>query len=73
MTDVLIRNVDESTLRRIDLAAERLGLSRTEYLRRAVTRLGRGTERSTTVDDLHVFGDRFADLTDADVMNEAWS
>lgn len=73
MTDVLIRNVDDETLRRIDADAKRLGLSRTEYLRRAVERLGQGVPRKTTVEDLERFAERFADLEDEAVMEGAWS
>lgn len=73
MTDVLIRNLDEETLRRIDADAARLGLSRNEYLRRAVERLGHGVARATTAEDLERFAERFADLEDQEVMKGAWS
>lgn len=72
MTDVLIRNLDEEALRRVDADAARLGLSRNEYLRRAVERLGR-TESTTTLSDLDRFAERFADLDDDAVMRDAWS
>lgn len=73
MTDVLIRNLDEETLRRVDADAARLGLSRNEYLRRAVERLGHGATRTTTAQDLEHFAERFADLEDDAVMRNAWS
>lgn len=74
MSDVLIRNLDDATLRRLDADAARLGLSRNEYLRRALLRLGRDDAgRPTTVTDLDRFSERFADLGDRDVMRDAWS
>lgn len=73
MTDVLIRNLDDETLRRVDADAARLGLSRSEYLRRAVTRLGHGTGRPTTHEDLDRCSGRFADLDNEAVMGTAWS
>ncbi|USQ79407.1 FitA-like ribbon-helix-helix domain-containing protein [Ornithinimicrobium faecis] len=72
MTDVLIRNLDDETIRRVDADAARLGLSRNEYLRRAVARLG-GAARATTREDLDRFADRFADLSDETVRGAAWS
>jgi hypothetical protein len=71
MTDLLIRDVPDDVVAAIDAAASRLGLSRTEYLRRTlaqtVTRAG-----GVTVDDLAHFGSVFADLADDDVMRQAW-
>lgn len=70
MTDILIRDVPDDVLAAIDINAKRLGLSRTEYLRRALAR-----ERDTgavSVADLTAFASTFADLDDPDVMNHAW-
>jgi len=71
--DVLIRDVPAEDLARIDAHAARLGLSRTEYLRR---RLRQEAERSigpVTAADLDRFAARFADLGDPEVMRRAWS
>lgn len=72
MTDVLIRDVPEDVLAAIDANARRLGLSRAEYLRRALEReravVGQGVE----VIDLGRFGEAFRDLADPDVMRRAW-
>ena len=38
MTDILIRDVPEDVIAAIDIKAQRLGLSRTEYLRRTLAR-----------------------------------
>ncbi|MFT4215269.1 MAG: ribbon-helix-helix protein, CopG family [Microbacterium sp.] len=47
VTDVLIRNVSEADLRRIDAKAERLGLSRSEFLRRRIAQEAAHTRRAT--------------------------
>jgi AraC-like DNA-binding protein len=73
MTDVLIRGVPDDVVAAIDANARRLGLSRTEYLRRALARERAVTPTSVTVDDLSRFADTFADLADEEVMRRAWS
>jgi plasmid stability protein len=71
MADVLIRDIPDDVLAAIDARAQRAGLSRAEYLRRA---LGRERRDSTdvTVADLERFSSVFADLADDDVMGQAW-
>lgn len=71
MTDVLIRNVPEEDLRRIDEKASRLGMSRTDYLRRQIADDARRSapDRPLTADDFA----KFADLADEDLMRQAWS
>lgn len=73
MTNVLIRNVSDEDLARIDVHAARLGLSRGEYLRR---RIAQDASRSSTVispADLDQFASLSRDLLDEDVMRDAWS
>ena len=53
--------------------ARRAGLSRTEYLRRALSREGNDTTQDVRVEDLVEFAHTFADLDDEDVMRRAWS
>lgn len=72
MTDLLIRDVPDDVLSAIDAKAQRLGVSRSEYLRRALARERAVTDVDVTVDDLERFGDVFADLADEDVMRQAW-
>lgn len=73
MTDVLIRNVPDEDLARIDDRAARLGLSRGEYLRRQIARdAARGSE-VLTPGDLKRFSERAKDLCDDEVMRAAWS
>lgn len=73
MPDVLIRDLPEDVLAAIDAKARRLGLSRSEYIRRALARERGGTTESVSVQDLAAFADTFADLADAEVMGRAWS
>jgi len=72
MTDLLIRDVPDDVLAAIDAKAQRIGVSRSEYLRRALARERAETDVDVTVEDLSRFADTFADLADADVMRQAW-
>lgn len=72
MANVLIRDVPEDVLAGIDANAKRLGLSRVEYLRRALARERAVVGQPVGVEDLARFGDAFADLADPDVMRQAW-
>ena len=73
MTDILIRDIPDDVLAAIDAKAHRVGLSRTEYLRRALARERRDDSSVVTIDDLSRFAATFADLEDADVMSKAWT
>lgn len=72
MTDVLIRDVPDDVVADIDARARRLGLSRSEYLRRRLARDADSPGDAVTVDDLSWFADAFADLRNPDVMARAW-
>lgn len=73
MTDVLIRNVSEEALSRIDARAAALGLSRTEYLRRQVEQEARREARDVNTADFDRFRRLGSDLGNPDVMSQAWS
>jgi hypothetical protein len=73
MTDILIRDVPDEVLAAIDAKARRVGLSRTEYIRRALSRERDGSTPEVTVEGLVTFADTFADLADPEVMRRAWS
>ncbi len=73
MPDVLIRDLPDDVLAAIDAKARRVGLSRTEYIRRALSRERSDASADVSVNDLAVFAETFADLADADVMRQAWS
>lgn len=72
MTDILIRDVPDDVVAAIDAKARRVGLSRTEYLRRALARERANVETEVSVADLARFSDTFADLDDPSVMDRAW-
>ena len=72
MADILIREVPEDVIAAIDEKAQRLGLSRSEYLRRTLARERDAQSSAVSVADLARFRDTFADLDDPDVMGSAW-
>lgn len=72
MTDVLVRDVPEDVVAALDARASRLGLSRSEYLRRRLAQEAVNHPRPVTVEHLVQFRETFADLTDRDVMKGAW-
>jgi len=71
--DVLIRNFSAEDLSLLDEQAARLGISRTEYLRRHLHREARRTVESVTVDDLRAVAELLPDLGDEKIMSNAWS
>lgn len=72
MTDILIRDVPDDVLAAIDAKARRAGLSRTEYIRRTLSRERSDIDRHVGVEDLEAFADTFGDLGDPEVMRRAW-
>ena len=72
MTDVLVRDVPDDVVAALDARAARLGLSRSEYLRRKLAQEAVNGPRPVTVEHLIAFGETFADLTDPEVMKGAW-
>ena len=73
MTDILIRDVPDEVLAAIDAKAKRVGLSRTEYLRRALERERVGGTGPISLDKLRQFAMLAEDLDDPGVMSGAWS
>ena len=71
MTDMLIRDVPDDVIAAVDARAARLGLSRSEYVRR---RLAQDAAAGAAVssEDLARFAEVFSDLADPDVMSQAW-
>jgi len=72
MPDLLIRNFPAAELHLLDEQAKRLGLSRTEFLRRQLVREARRTQSAVTAADLAGLADLVADLDDPSVMRDAW-
>lgn len=72
MTDMLIRDVPDDVIAALDAHAGRLGLSRSEYVRRRLAQDAALAGSPVSVEDLARFADVFADLADPDVMSRAW-
>lgn len=75
MADILIRDVPADVVAAIDARAARVGLSRAEYLRRALgrERTPAPDSEAVTASDLRRFADLASDLGDPDVMSGAWA
>jgi plasmid stability protein len=72
MTDMLIRDVPDDVVAAIDARASRLGLSRSEYVRRRLAQDAATTGTAVSVQDLARFAEAFGDLADPEVMSQAW-
>lgn len=72
MSDVLIRDVPDDVLAALDLLSTRLGLSRTEYIRRRLAQDAHTARITVATSDWRRFADTYRDLGDASVMNQAW-
>ncbi len=72
MTDMLIRDVPDDVIAALEAHARRLGLSRTEYMRRKLAQDAAVSDSPVSTGDLTRFADRFSDLADPDVMSQAW-
>jgi plasmid stability protein len=72
MTDMLIRDVPDDVVAALEARARRLGLSRTEYVRRRLAQDAAASDSPVTTSDLARFADTFGDLADPDVMSQAW-
>ncbi len=72
MTDMLIRDVPDDVIAAVDARAGRLGLSRSEYVRRRLAQDAAGAHTAVSTGDLARFAEDFGDLSDAEVMSRAW-
>ncbi len=72
MTDMLIRDVPDDVIAALEAHARRLGLSRTEYVRRRLAQDAGLSGSAVSTADLARFADKFGDLADPDVMSQAW-
>ena len=73
MPDILIRDVPDDVIGLLEQKARRLGLSRTEYLRRVLVRDSTTASADATLEDWRSFAERHADLDDPDVIRQAWT
>ena len=72
MTDMLIRDVPDDVLAAVDARASRLGLSRSEYVRRRLAQDAAGASTVVSTEDLARFSELFGGLGDPDLMPQAW-
>jgi hypothetical protein len=72
MTDILIRDVPDEVIAAVDAQAGRLGLSRSEYVRRRLAQDAAATSATVNTADLARFAEVFSDLADPDAMSRAW-
>jgi hypothetical protein len=70
--NLLVRDVPDAVVAALDSEAARLGLSRSEYLRRTLAQISKTSDRTSSVEDLAQFAETFTDLDDPDVMGQAW-
>jgi hypothetical protein len=72
VADILIRDVSPDIVAALDAHARRLGLSRTEYVKRLLLQAAGRPLKPVTQADLDWFCEAVADLADPDVMAKAW-
>jgi Ribbon-helix-helix protein, copG family len=72
MADMLIRDVPDEVVAVLDARARRLGLSRSEYVRRRLAQDAAVADSPVSAGDLVRFAESFSDLADPDVMSQAW-
>jgi len=72
MADMLIRNVPDDVIAALDARAGRLGLSRSEYVRRRLAQDAAAGDAAVSTGDLTRFAGLFSDLADPEVMSQAW-
>ncbi|MDR3070687.1 MAG: antitoxin [Propionibacteriaceae bacterium] len=72
MADLLIRDVPKEAVQAIGAAAQSLGLSRNEYLRRQLIGLARPTRAMVSLADLQRSSTAVEGVLDAELMEQAW-
>jgi hypothetical protein len=73
MPNILIRDLSQEAVDRIDAAASNLGLSRNEYLRRKLEEgITPAAEQKVTAEDWQRSAEAFPDLAEPTVMDTAW-
>jgi hypothetical protein len=71
--NILIRDLSQAAVERIDAAAAKLGVSRNEYLRRKFEEnVPSNGGRTVTAEDWQRSAEVFSDLADPTVMEAAW-
>lgn len=68
----MIRDIPDDVLASLDANAARMGLSRSEYIRRRLTQDARSSGVAVTPADFRRFAGEAAGLADTELMREAW-
>ena len=72
IADIIIRGVPDEVVASLDARASRLGLSRSDYVRRCLAQDTARDDSPVSRADLAHFADVFGDLGNRDVMLRAW-
>ena len=72
MSDVLIRDIPDDVLAALDVLAARVGLSRSEYIRRRLAQDARTAQVPVSPNDLRRLATTCGDLGDPALMAQAW-
>ena len=72
VTDLLIRDVPDDVVAAGEARASRVGLSRSEDVRRRLAQDATSAGAVVSTEDLARFSELFGDLGDPDVMSQAW-
>jgi hypothetical protein len=72
MADMLIRDLPDDAVAALEARARRLGLSRSEYVRRRLAQDAAVADSPVSAGDLVRFAESFSDLADPDGMSQAW-
>ena len=68
---MLIRDIPEEVVAAVDARGSRLGLSRSEYVRRRLAQDAATISATVSTQDLATFSEMFSDLGDPAVMSQA--
>jgi hypothetical protein len=69
---MLNRDVPDEVMAAVDAHPGRLGLSRSEYVRRRLAQDAARTGAPVSTQDLARFAEVFVDLADPEIMSQAW-
>jgi hypothetical protein len=72
VTDLPIRGTPDDAVAALEARARRLGLSRSEYVRRGLAREAAVSHSPVGAGNVAWFAATFGDLDDPDVMSRAW-
>ena len=72
MTDILVRGLPDDVVANIDQRSAELGISRAEFMRRALVNSSQRSTSSVTSEALRASIPRLSGLLDDELMSRAW-